>query len=79
MSSQFVIPLATFLRPCCAAVAEILASMQEQSRVPDVLLTVAEVTVQETTTLSNYLIQSLKACDERADHVRHFEVGRTSQ
>lgn len=54
------------------------AGAQDGTNVPDELLTVAEATDYEATSLSSDVNRFLQTCDERADHVRQFEVGRTT-
>jgi hypothetical protein len=56
---------------CCNAA-------QEPADVPGDLLTVAEASSYEATSASFEVNRFLKSCDDRADHVRHFEFGRTS-
>ncbi len=51
---------------------------QDGATIPDELLTVAEATDYEATSLSSDVNRFLQTCDERADHVRQFEVGRTT-
>jgi hypothetical protein len=55
-----------------------IAVAQEENSIPDELLTVAEITDYEATCLSSDVNRFLQTCHERADHVRHFEVGRTT-
>jgi murein tripeptide amidase MpaA len=52
--------------------------VQDGTNFPDELLTVAEATDYEATSLSSDVNRFLQTCDERADHVRQFEVGRTT-
>ncbi|MFN9718264.1 MAG: M14 family metallopeptidase [Planctomycetota bacterium] len=66
--------LAMWLLVAC----ETIVVAQDDSRIPDQLLTVAEATDYEATSLSSDVNRFLQTCAERADHVRHFEAGRTS-
>lgn len=54
------------------------AGAQDGASFPDELLTVAEATDYEATSLSSDVNRFLQTCDERADHVQQFEVGRTT-
>lgn len=69
---------ATSIIPLLVASMSPSLAAQESAEIPDELLTVAEASHYEATSVSAEVSRFLKTCDDRADHVSHFEFGRTS-